>query len=123
MYLPLSKLLVSTSQTSHGVSNPLSSAEVKNECSYTSASPTCLCGTDREDFIFYVLYVPLFLCQYPEEGASMFNQNVGNLLPDCDVFPEAHGINTSAFFIEFILSQMQLIIHKFSVFEALNVSQ
>ena len=33
------------------------SAEIKNEWSYTSASPPCHCGMDREDFT-YTFFVP-----------------------------------------------------------------
>jgi len=36
-----------------------SSAEVKNEWSYTSTSPTCLHGLDREKFTFYVFYLKM----------------------------------------------------------------
>jgi len=37
--------------------SPSSSAEVKNEWSYTSTSPICLHGMDRENFNFYLKFI------------------------------------------------------------------
>jgi hypothetical protein len=45
-----------------------SSADVKNEWSYTSTPPICLLGVDRDNFTFFIVtsqpdvYVPLVMC-------------------------------------------------------------
>jgi hypothetical protein len=53
-------LSLGVKQLEHEVDHsPLSNAEFKNEWSYTSAPCICLCGVDRDNFTFTLLYFGL----------------------------------------------------------------
>jgi hypothetical protein len=70
-----------------------SSAEMKNECSYTSAHPVCLHGVDRETFTFTrIHYVKIH-----EMGRVIGMRQMNSLHSACYLFKTTSTGNLNVF--------------------------